>query len=210
MKGWRVFGVNTNQAVLPQFDPFRQLSWRAPPFKQLCCGVWEILATMKITVSQKLAVVQTSTGSILLSGEIPILCQEHCVTDWKIFLKISTLYCITEDGFQCHWKSVSNHWMPPLRFYSAWIKIEQEYLPLAKFRSRPNWCFEYTYSTTPNKNSKNETQQLGNNFGPHRALSCIFICYLFQKLSQKFLRRASQTYSETNCTSAMPGLWKEL
>ena len=99
-RGDGIFGL-----TLPKLSPFS-----FDPFRQLCCGVWEFLATMKITVSQKLAAVQTSTGSILLSGEILILCWEHCVTDWKFFLKISTLYCITEASFPCHWNSVSNHW----------------------------------------------------------------------------------------------------
>ena len=100
---WRgdgIFGL-----TLPKLSPFS-----FDPFRQLCYGVWEFLATMKITVSQKLAAVQTSTGSILLSGEILSYAWTTVLQIEKFFLKISTLYCITEDGFQCHWNSVSNHW----------------------------------------------------------------------------------------------------
>ena len=77
------FGLTLSKLSPFSLDPFRQLCWRGHPFRQLCCGMWEFLATMKITVSQKLAAVQTSTGLIWLSGEILILCRDHCVTDWK-------------------------------------------------------------------------------------------------------------------------------
>ena len=110
MKGRRVFGVNTNQAVLLQFDPFRQLSWRAHPFRQLCCGVWEIFS-----YRENYCFSETGSGPnqhwlgfIFRWKFDPVL--GHTVLLIENFPKNLTLYCVTEAGFQSHWNSVSNHW----------------------------------------------------------------------------------------------------